>query len=171
MCPADRSERDRARDQLDLEEGTGPVPVLDVVAARALLAAARRIAVVGASPRPGRPSHDVMATLLRHGYDCVPVNPAAAEVLGRPSFPDLAAAVAATGGPFDIVDVFRRPEHVPPIARDAVASGCGALWLQLGIVNWEAAAIAHEGGLPVVMNRCTAIELRAVPTTGRGPAG
>ena len=69
--------------------------------------------------------------------------------------------MAATG-PFDIVDVFRRPEHTPEIARSAVETGSGALWLQLGVVNWEAARIANEAGLPVVMDRCTAIEHRRI---------
>jgi predicted CoA-binding protein len=170
MSAVDRSERDRARDQLDLEEGLGPVPVLDAEEARDLLAAARTIAVVGASPRAGRPSHDVMATLLRHGYTCVPINPTTGEVLGITAYPDLGAAVAANGAPFDIVDVFRRPEHVPEVAREAVATGCRSLWLQLGIVSWEGAAIAHAAGLPVVMNRCTAIDLRALVASGRRPA-
>lgn len=154
-------ERARARAQLDLEEGRGPVPVLDADAAVALLAGARRIAIVGASADAFRPSHGVMAALLRAGYACVPVNPSVEAVLGVPAFPSLSAAVAA-GGPFDIVDVFRRPEHVPPVAAEAVATGCRALWLQLGIISWEGAAVAHAGGLPVVMDRCTAIDLRRI---------
>lgn len=141
------------------------MPVLGPDAAVALLAAARRIAVVGASPDPGRPSHGVLATLLRAGYDCVPVNPTVPAVLGLAAYPDLRAAVETTG-PFDVVDVFRRPEHVPDIARAAVATGCRALWLQLGVVSWEGARIAHEGGLPVVMDRCTAIDLRRVARPG-----
>jgi len=78
-------------------------------------------------------------------------------VLGQPAFPTLEEAVA-TGGPFDIVDVFRRSDAVVEIARSAVATGSAALWMQLGVVNWEAAAIAHAAGLPVVMDRCTKIE-------------
>ena len=96
---------------------------------------------------------------LRAGYECVPVNPAVGEILGRRCHATLEDAVAE-GGSFDIVDVFRRPEHVPPIAASAVATGCRSLWLQLGVISWEGARIAHEGGLPVVMDRCTAIELR-----------
>jgi predicted CoA-binding protein len=114
-----------------------------------------------------------MDYLLAHGYDCTPVNPRTERVLGRRSYPSLEAAVEATGGPFDIVDVFRRPEATPDVARSAVATGCGALWLQLRIVSWEAAAIAHEGGLPVVMDRCTAIDHRALrfrSTTAARPA-
>ena len=146
---------------LDAQEGTGPVPILDSAAAGELLAAARRIAVVGASSNPLRPSHGVMRNLMEWGYDVVPINPNADSVLGVDSYATLEEAVAATG-PFDIVDVFRRPEHTPDIARSAVATGAGALWLQLGVVNWEAAQIAHEGGLAVVMDRCTAIEYRRI---------
>jgi len=149
----------RARDVLDLQEGTGPVPVLDDAGVAAALRTTRRIAIVGASPDPWRPSHGVMRTLLAAGYDCVPVNPNAADVLGIQSWPSLEDAVAATG-PVDMVDVFRRAEHVPDVARSAVAVGAKVLWLQLGVVSWEAAEIAHAAGLGVVMDRCTAIELR-----------
>jgi predicted CoA-binding protein len=87
----------------------------------------------------------------------VPVNPNETAVLGVPAFPNLAEAVAATG-PFELVDVFRRPELCPAHATEAVAAGARCLWLQLGVVSWEAARIAHEGGLEVVMDRCTQIE-------------
>ena len=97
--------------------------------------------------------------LLGAGFDCVPVNPNEADVLGRPAFATLVEAVAATG-PVDIVDVFRRPELCVEHAREAVAVGASCLWLQLGVVNWEAAAIAAAGGLSVVMDRCTAVEHR-----------
>ena len=133
--------------------------VLDGPAAARLLGAARRIAIVGASPSPERPSYGVMGYLLRQGYDCVPINPFANEVLGQPCFPTLEAAVKV-GGPFDIVDVFRRSNAVVDVARSAVATGTGALWLQLGVVNWEAAQIAQAAGMPVVMDRCSAIEHR-----------
>ena len=146
---------------LDAEENSGPVDLLDSPASAALLERALRIAIVGASPNPARPSWGVMQFLLEKGYEVVPINPNAAEVLGVPAYPTLEDAVAATG-PFDIVDVFRRPEHTPDIARSAVATGSGALWLQLGVVNWEAAQIAHDGGLPVVMDRCTRIEHRNI---------
>jgi predicted CoA-binding protein len=100
-----------------------------------------------------------MSYLLGQGYDCVPVNPNTDEVLGVRSHGSIEDAVEATG-PFDIIDVFRRSEHAPAIARSAVATGARALWLQLGVVSWEAAAIAHAAGLAVVMDRCTAIEHR-----------
>ena len=88
----------------------------------------------------------------------MPVNPNEREVHGRQAFASLADAVAETG-PVDIVDVFRRSELCVPHAREAVAAGAGCLWLQLGVVNWEAATIAAEGGLAVVMDRCSAIEV------------
>jgi predicted CoA-binding protein len=159
---ADRLERDRLRAMVDLHEGRAPVPLLDQEGIDRILATARRIAVVGASSRASRPSHGVMATLLRAGYDVVPVSPRETEVLGRPCYPDLASAVAAEG-PVDIVDVFRNPEACPAHAREAVEARAGCLWLQLGIVSWEAARIAAEAGIPVVMDRCTAIELRRLP--------
>jgi predicted CoA-binding protein len=152
-------ERRRAREMLDLQEGTGPVPVLDTEGALALLAGVRRIAVVGASPKEHRPANFIMLALLAEGFECVPVNPRTSEVNGMRCFPTLADATAATG-PFDLVDVFRRAEACPDVAREAVAAGAGALWLQQGIVSWEAAAIAHAAGLPVVMDRCTAVDAR-----------
>ena len=99
--------------------------------------------------------------LVHHGYDCVPVNPAERSVLGVPAFRTLREAVDATG-PFDLVDVFRRSELCEPHAREAVEIGAHCLWLQLGVVNWEAARIAHDAGLAVVMDRCTAIEHRRI---------
>jgi len=146
---------------MDAQEGTGPVALLDSEAAGELLGRAGRIAIVGASPNPMRPSYGVMEYLIDMGYDVVPINPNADQILGRTTYATIEDAVAATG-PFDIVDVFRRPEHTPDIARSAVNTGAGALWLQLGVVNWEAAEIAHAGGLPVVMDRCTRIEHRRV---------
>jgi predicted CoA-binding protein len=89
----------------------------------------------------------------------VPINPNADAILGFAAFPTLGAAVAATG-PVDIVDLFRRSELCVPHAEEAVAAGARCLWLQIGVVNWQAAQIAHEGGLSVVMDRCTAIEVR-----------
>jgi predicted CoA-binding protein len=135
--------------------------LLDDAGIERVLRATRRIAVVGASADPGRPSHDVFRYLVEHGFECVPVNPNAREVLGAPAFRTLADAVAATG-PFDMVDVFRRSALCVPHAREAVAAGTRVLWLQLGVVNWEAARIAHDAGIEVVMDRCTAIEWRRI---------
>jgi uncharacterized protein len=147
---------------LELGEGRGPVPVLDDAGIVDLLRTSRRIAIIGASPMPSRPSFGVFRTLQARGYDCVPVNPNCRDVLGVTAYRTLAEATDATG-PFDIVDVFRRAELCEPHAREAVEAGARNLWLQLGIVNWEAARIAHEAGLSVVMDRCTAIEVRRVP--------
>jgi len=133
--------------------------VLDDDGIGRVLRATRRIAVVGASPDPGRPSHGVMRYLMHHGYDCVPVNPNVRDVLGVPAFRTVVEAVDATG-PVDLVDVFRRSELCAPHAREAVQVGAACLWLQLGVVDWDAARIAAAGGLDVVMDRCTAIEHR-----------
>lgn len=112
------------------------------------------IAVVGLSPNPVRPSNDVARYLLGHGYKIIPVNPGHEEILGQSSYPSL----ADIPGDVDIVDVFRRPEHTPPITQEAVAIGARALWLQLGIANDESATIAEEGDLLTVMDRCLKIE-------------
>jgi predicted CoA-binding protein len=118
----------------------------------------RTIALVGASPKANRPSHGVMAALLRAGYRVIPVNPAAAgqTILGE----TVVASLAEIEQPIDMVDVFRRAEDTPELSHEAVAAGAKTLWLQLGIVNQEAADIATAGGLNVVMDRCTAIEVR-----------
>jgi uncharacterized protein len=158
---ARRADLERVRDLVDVAEGRSPVPLLDDAEIASLLATTRRIAVIGASSRPGRPSLGVMRTLLDAGYELVPVNPNERSVLGMDAYPDLASAVEATG-PVDIVDVFRRAELCVPHAREAVAAGARCLWLQLGIVSAEAARIAHAAGLSVVMDRCTAIEVRRV---------
>jgi predicted CoA-binding protein len=163
------ADRQRARDIMDAQEGTGPVEILDLDGSLAVLRQARRIAIVGASPDPGRPSHGVMRYLQHHGYECVPINPKARDVLGVRSYGTLEEAVR-DGGPFDIVDVFRRPEHAADIARSAVETGASTLWMQLGVVNWEAARIAGEAGLAVVMDRCTAMDHRRMRERRRGAA-
>ena len=119
-----------------------------------ILREARTIAIVGASPDPARPSYGVTAYLVRAGYRVVPVNPlAGGEVLGLRCVPSL----AEIGQPVDLVDVFRRPEHCADVAREAVETGAGALWLQLGVVSPEARGIAEENGLDYVEDACTAI--------------
>jgi uncharacterized protein len=118
-----------------------------------ILRDARTIAVVGASPDPGRPSYGVTAYLVQAGYRVVPVNPLADEVLGL----RCVASLAELDGPVDLVDVFRRPEHCAEVAREAAAAGAGALWLQLGVVSPEARRIAEESGLDFVEDACTAI--------------
>ena len=119
---------------------------------RILLGEAETIAVVGLSSKPGRPSLEVAAYLQDRGYRVLPVNPRETEVLGERAYPtlrDLPADLAV-----DVVDVFRRAEDTPDIARDAVAIGAKVLWLQDGIVNDDARRIAEEGGLTVIMGVC-----------------
>ena len=119
-----------------------------------ILQDANNIAVVGLSDDPSKTSHMVSEAMQRKGYRIIPVNPNASEILGEKCYPTLADVPE----PIDIVNVFRRPEHTPPIAKDAVAAGAKVLWLQLGIANDEAAAIAEEGGLTVIMDRCIKVE-------------
>ncbi len=159
LSPARIDQRARAIAFLDLEERRGPVPVLDDDGIADVLRSTRRIAVVGASSNPARPSYGVVRYLLDAGYEVLPVNPNETEVHDRPAFATLAEAVAAAG-PVEIVDVFRRSELCAVHAREAVAIGARCLWLQLGVVSWEAARIAADGGLSVVMDRCTAVEHR-----------
>jgi predicted CoA-binding protein len=164
LAAARAADRDRVAALLNLQDGRRPVPLLDDAGIEAALRATRRIAVVGASSDPGRPSYGVFRYLVGQGLDCVPVNPNEAEVAGVSAYPSLEAAVASTG-PFDLVDVFRRSALCVPHAIEAVATGARWLWLQLGVVNWAAAAIAHDAGLGVVMDRCTAIEWRRIMRT------
>lgn len=119
-----------------------------------ILRAARTVAIVGLSKDPLRPSNFIGFYLKRHGYKIVPVNPREQEILGERSYPSL------TDIPFpvDIVDVFRRPDAVPDIAREAVAIGAKALWLQFGVISAAGAATAAAGGLDVVMDRCMKVE-------------
>ena len=123
-----------------------------------LVREARTIAVVGLSADPGRPSHGVARYLRRAGLRILPVNPHLSSWEGLTAY----ASLADLPEPVDVVDVFRRPEYVPAIAREAVAAGAGALWLQLGVISPTAAEIAAEGGLDVVMDRCLAVEHREV---------
>ncbi|MFE8585723.1 CoA-binding protein [Sphingomonas sp. NCPPB 2930] len=134
---------------------------------RALLSEARTIALVGASDRPDRPSYGVMKRLQDHGYRVIPVNPqiTGEHVHGEFVFREL----GQLGDPIDIVDIFRRSDAVGAIVDEAIAIGAKAIWMQLGVVNDEAAARAEAAGLKVVMNRCPAIEiprLGIAPVTG-----
>jgi uncharacterized protein len=130
-----------------------------------ILKEARTIAVVGASPNHERPSYGVMQALKHAGYKIIPVNPGHDEILGEKAY----ASLADIPGKVDIVDVFRRPEHTPDVAREAVKIGAKVLWLQLGIANDEAAQVAKAGGLTVVMDSCIAVVRRmlAVPVIQR----
>lgn len=136
---------------------------LSDAAIAALLAGVRRIALVGASNKPARPSHGVMGFLLAHGYQVVPVN---AGLAGQDILGQRVVATLAEAGQVDMVDVFREPAAAPAIAREAVAIGARALWLQLGVVSEEAGAIARAAGLVFVQDRCPAIE---IPRLGLPP--
>ena len=110
----------------------------------------KTIAVVGLSPKPERPSHYVALYLRDHGYKIIPVNPGQREIAGETCYPSLKDIPK----PVDVVDVFRRPEHVLSIAEATVEIGAKALWLQDGVINEEATKLAEEAGLLVVMNDC-----------------
>ena len=116
----------------------------------------KNIAVVGISDNPERPSYDVASFLEKHGYNIIPVNPSLAEWKGKKSYPDLKSIPEKV----DVVDIFRRPEAVPPIVDEAIAIKAKAVWMQLGIVNEEAAAKARAAGIEVVMDKCMKIEYK-----------
>ena len=122
-----------------------------------LLTNARTLAVVGASDRPNRPSYGVMQFLQDWGYRILPVNPqiTGEHVLGEFVWREL----AQIGIPIDIVDIFRRPEMVDEAVEQAIFVGAKAVWMQIGVVNEQAAARAEEAGLKVVMDRCPKIEI------------
>jgi uncharacterized protein len=122
----------------------------------------RTIAVVGLSSDPSRPSHRVAAYLQRVGYRIYPVNPNETEVLGEPAYRSLADLPEHV----DLVDVFRRQEFTPNVARGAVEIGANTLWLQLGIANERARAIAKSGGLAVIMDACLMVEHRRLASKG-----
>ncbi len=129
----------------------------DAATLRRILERCRTVAVVGISAEWHRPSFFVGKYLLEHGYTMIPVNPKYSEVLGRRCYPSVTAA-AASGAQIDLVDCFRRAEDIGPIAEEAIAIGARCLWMQLGVVNEEAAAKARAAGLEVVMDRCVKIE-------------
>ncbi|TKI07531.1 CoA-binding protein [Martelella alba] len=125
---------------------------------RDILSSVKTIALVGASEKPARPSYDVMAYLLEQGYHVFPVNPVLAgrEVLGQKVYADLADIPVKV----DMVDVFRRSEAVYDIAQEAIAIDAGVLWMQLGVINEQAAVLAKNVGMQVVMDRCPKIEIK-----------
>jgi uncharacterized protein len=126
----------------------------DPLVIQRILNSARTIAVVGLSANHLRASNFVGFYLQRHGYKVIPVNPRETEILGEQSYPSLSEVPEHV----DVVDVFRQPDAVPEIAREAVAIGAGALWLQFGVISEEGARIAEDGGLSVVVDRCLKIE-------------
>ena len=123
---------------------------------RRILERYRRLAVVGLSPKPDRPSHRAMVHMSANGYDITPVNPACDQVFGNPCVGSLEEAAAA--GPLEIVDIFRRAEDIPPIVDEAIALGAKVVWMQLGLSSPEAAAKARAAGLEVIEDRCVKME-------------
>jgi predicted CoA-binding protein len=121
-----------------------------------ILKGAKTVAVIGASPKPERPSHGIMAYLMEQGYTCIPVNPGQAEVLGQKCYPSLSDIPETV----DVADIFLNPANVPPVVDQAVAKGVKTIWMQSGIVNNEAAEKARKAGLTVVMNKCIKVEHR-----------
>jgi predicted CoA-binding protein len=136
----------------DMDHETYPDPYL-----RDILTGVRTIAVVGASPRPGRPSHNVMAYLQRRGYRAIPVNPNAAggTIHGETCY----ATLAEIPDPIDMVDIFRKAETAGEVVDEAIAIGAKVVWMQLGVRDDDAAIRAEARGIKVVMNRCPAIEV------------
>jgi len=121
---------------------------------RRILNDSKTIAVVGLSPKPHRPSHQVARYLMEAGYTIIPVNPGQKTILGLTCYPNLRALPATV----DLVDIFRRSEAVAPIVEDAIGIGAKFIWMQEGIVNREAAAKAEAAGLTVIMDRCTKVD-------------
>jgi predicted CoA-binding protein len=115
----------------------------------------RTVAIVGASPKAGRPSHRVAELLIKEGFRVIPVTPNAEEVVGEKAYPDLASVPI----PIEVVDIFRRSEDVMPVVEEAIAIGAKAVWMQEGIINEEAADRARKAGLTVVMDHCMRKEL------------
>jgi hypothetical protein len=120
---------------------------------REMLSQTTTIAVVGLSPNPSRPSYGVANYLKNKNYRIIPVNPGYPEVLGEKSYPTLSDIPEKV----DVVDIFRRPEYVPPIVDEAIKIKARVIWMQSGIVNYEAAQKAKKAGLLVVMDRCMAV--------------
>jgi predicted CoA-binding protein len=116
----------------------------------------KRIAVVGLSDNPFRPSYGVARLMMREGYEVFPVNPTVDEVMGKKSYPSL----LDIPGEVDLADIFRRPEHVEEVVDQAIEKGAKAVWMQLGVINEAAAQKALNAGLDVVMDRCWAIEYK-----------
>jgi predicted CoA-binding protein len=123
---------------------------------RALLASPRTIAVVGCSPSPDRDSHRIARLLQEKGHRVIPVNPGCQEILGETCYSTLREIPERV----DMVDIFRRSEHVAPVVSEAIEVGAKIIWMQLGVIDEAAASKAQGAGLTVVMDRCPAIEYR-----------
>jgi predicted CoA-binding protein len=135
---------------------TTPAPAaLTDDAIRTALLGCRRIALVGASNKPERPSYGVMGFLLRHGFEVTPVNPGLA---GQAIHGQTVVASLDEAGPLEMVDIFRASDQVGPVVADAIRLGARVIWMQLGVTNHDAAEQARAAGLQVIMDRCPAIE-------------
>lgn len=130
---------------------------------RDVLTRTQRIALVGASDRPDRPSYGVMKYLLDQGYEVIPVSPklAGQTLLGQQAY----ASLAEVPGEIDMVDVFRNSEAAWGVAQEAIAAGAKTLWLQLGVINEQAAVLAQDAGMTVIMDRCPKIEITRLGIT------
>lgn len=133
---------------------TDLTPYQDASTIQRVLHTAKTIAVVGLSKNEMRASYFVGYYLKRHGYQVIPVNPRETEILGETCYPSLLDVPV----PVDIVNVFRAPDALPGIAREAVTIGAGSLWCQFGVINAEGAQIAVDGGVTVIMDRCIKVE-------------
>ena len=118
----------------------------------------KTIAMIGLSTNQYRPSHFAAIYMLTHGYTVVPINPRAEEILGHKSYPSLSAYVEESGDVPGIVDMFRKPEDIPPLVDEAIAVGAPVVWMQLGIEHQAAAEKAVRAGIDVIMDRCVKIE-------------
>ena len=136
--------------------GTGQFPGQTLASILGVLQHYRRVAMVGLSANPNRPSYFAATYLKDYGYELFPVNPAYAgqEILGRKVY----ASLADVPGPLEVVDIFRKPEDVPPIVDEAIRLGAKVIWMQLGVIHMDARKKALDAGLEVVMDRCMKIE-------------
>lgn len=137
---------------------TAPAKYQDPLTIQRVLNTARTIAVVGLSNNELRPSYFVAYYLQRHGFRIIPVNPREPTILGQPTYPSLLDIPQPEAATIDVVNVFRAPDAVPDIARDAVTIGASTLWCQFGVISPEGMRIAEAGGLSVVADRCIKIE-------------
>ncbi len=128
-----------------------------------ILKQGKTIAVVGLSPKPERDSHRVAKYLKSQGYRIIPVNPMTDQVLGEKSYSDLKSVPEK----IDVVDIFRKSEDVPPIVGEAIDIGASAVWMQLGIINEEAATKAGNAGLTVIMDKCMEVEHKLLSRAGK----
>jgi predicted CoA-binding protein len=136
---------------------------LDDATIRSILQTTHRIALVGASANRARPSNEVLGTLLAWGYDVTPVNPG---IAGQSLYGRSVVATIEAAGPLDMVELFRASDKVMPAVQEAIRLGARTIWMQLGVINADAAALARDAGLTVVMDRCPLIETARLGLAG-----